>query len=75
MCEHVRNCKLCQKQMRYSAFFICKECLIEIDTIGNYIKKHPQVSVSQIAKATNLSTESAQKIITYMISRSTLFMM
>jgi predicted transcriptional regulator len=39
------------------------------------IYKHTQVSVSQIAKATNLSTESAQKIITFMINRSTFFMM
>ncbi|GIO25641.1 MAG TPA: hypothetical protein DCO80_03980 [Ornithinibacillus sp.] len=62
---HVRHCKLCQRQMSYSVFYMCIDCLLELEKVSGYVRRNPYSSIEEISQGTNLSKESVQKIINF----------
>ncbi|WP_010093794.1 hypothetical protein [Ornithinibacillus scapharcae] len=64
---HVQICKLCKKPKRYSAFYICQECLVELDKVSMFIKKNPQASIAEISYGINLPSDCVQRIIEFFL--------
>lgn len=62
MTEHMQICKLCKKPKRFSAYYICQDCLIELDKFSLYIKKHPQATIAEISQGIKLPIECVQRI-------------
>lgn len=65
MSGHVQICKLCRKTKRYSAYYICQECLIELDKVSIFIKKNPLASVAEISNGINLPSDCVQRIVEF----------
>jgi hypothetical protein len=65
MNEHIRNCKLCKKSMEYSAFYMCHDCLQELDKVSGFLKRNPFATVEEVSIGTSLSNECVQRIIEF----------
>ncbi|GGA73042.1 hypothetical protein [Ornithinibacillus halotolerans] len=62
---NLHNCRLCKRPKEYSAFYMCNDCLLELEKVRTYIKKHPFATLEEISLATELSKETIGHIISF----------
>ncbi|WP_042149294.1 hypothetical protein [Paucisalibacillus sp. EB02] len=73
MSKHEQICKLCKKTKSYSAFYMCNNCLLELERVSAYIKKHPYAPLEEIAQGTSLTQDCVERIIEFFrLSNTTL---
>ncbi|WP_077303135.1 hypothetical protein [Virgibacillus pantothenticus] len=58
----VRNCRLCEVPMELNPLSFCPACLEDREKIIHYIMEHPQPSIKQIAKSTQISLDKIYKL-------------
>ncbi len=65
MTNNIRICKLCKTQMKFSTFYMCQDCLFELDRVSAYIKKHHYATLDEISQGTSLTPDCVERIIEF----------